>query len=72
MEGKKVVGRPRTKLLDWMIRETGGGNYENLKKLRWTEQNGGHGVLDLSEDRKLNKEGCNNKSLECHVMASTQ
>ena len=27
MEGKKVVGRPRTKVLDWMIQETDGGAY---------------------------------------------
>ena len=33
MEGKKVVGRPRTKILDWMIQETDGGTYEDLKKL---------------------------------------
>ena len=33
MEGKKVVGRPRTKLLDWMIQETDGRTYEDLKKL---------------------------------------
>ena len=25
MEGKKVIGRPRTKVLDWMIQETDGG-----------------------------------------------
>ena len=33
MEGKKVAGRPRTKLLDWMIRETDSRTYEDLKKL---------------------------------------
>ena len=32
MEGKKVAGRPRTKLLDWMIRETNSRTYEDLKK----------------------------------------
>ena len=33
MEGKKVVERPRTKVLDWMIQETDGETYEDLKKL---------------------------------------
>jgi hypothetical protein len=33
MEGKKVAGRPRTQLLDWMIRETDTRTYEDLKKL---------------------------------------
>lgn len=33
MEGKKVAGRPRTKLLDWMLRETESRSYEDLKKL---------------------------------------
>jgi hypothetical protein len=33
MEGKKVAGRTRTKLLDWMIRETDSRTYEGLKKL---------------------------------------
>jgi len=33
MEGKKVVGRPRAKLLDWMIRETDNKTYEDLMNL---------------------------------------
>ena len=46
MEGKKVVGRPRTKVLDWMIQEIDGGTYEDLKKLamdrkRWKTWNPG-------------------------------
>jgi len=34
MEGKKVVGRPRTKVLDSIIQETDGGTYEVLKNWR--------------------------------------
>ena len=46
MEGKKVVGRPRTKVLGW-IQEADGGTYEDLKKLamdrkRWRTWNPGH------------------------------
>ena len=46
MEGKKVVGRPRTKVLDWMIQKTDGGTYEDLEKLamdrkRWRTWNPG-------------------------------
>ena len=46
MKEKKVVGRPRTKVLDRMIQETDGGTYEDLKKLamnrkRWRTWNSG-------------------------------
>jgi hypothetical protein len=33
MEGKRVVGRPREKLLGWMTRETKGRSYEDLTRL---------------------------------------
>lgn len=44
MEGKKMAGRPRTKLLDWIIQETDNRTYDNLKKLaldrrRWKTWN---------------------------------
>jgi hypothetical protein len=44
MEGKKVAGRPRTKLLDWMICETDSKTYDDLKNLaldreRWRTWN---------------------------------
>jgi hypothetical protein len=44
MEGKKVAARPRTKLLDLMIRETDSRTYEDLEKLaldrkRWRTWN---------------------------------
>jgi hypothetical protein len=44
MEEKEVAGRPRTKLLDWMIHETDSRIYEDLKKLaldrrRWRTWN---------------------------------
>ena len=44
MEGRKLVGRQRMKLLDWMIRETENQTYGDLKKLaldrrRWRTWN---------------------------------
>ena len=56
MEGNKMVGRSRTKVLDWMIQETDGGTYEDLKKLamdrkQWRTWNLG----PVSEDRTLKK-----------------
>jgi hypothetical protein len=55
MEGKKVAGRPRTKLLDWMICETDSRTYEDLKNWCWTEDDGERGISDLSKDRKRKK-----------------
>jgi hypothetical protein len=55
LEGKKVPARPRTKLQDWMIRETDSRTFEDLKNSRWTEKDGERGISDLSKDIKLKK-----------------
>lgn len=52
MEGMKVAGRPRTKLLGWMIRETDNRRYEYLKNWQWTRDRE-LGISDMSKGRQL-------------------
>jgi len=66
IEGKKAIGRPSTKQLDWMIRKTDSRTYEDPNKLTSDISSsvrcqiirifGGHGISDLSKKGQKTQE----------------